>query len=146
MRTKIKFRAWDAENRRYIQSPLIVIDSSGPKAYVDNREFEDAIDRDCVVEQFTGLKDRNGKEIYEGDICRLSIKGLGITVISQMKYFEDFSMFAFSSVPHYYVRTHDDRPMGSSGSSTPWKPYLPGSYKSIEVIGNIHESPELLKP
>lgn len=98
-----------------------------------------------INDQWTGLKDSKGVEIYEGDICRFSIKGRGITVVSEMKFFPDYSMFAFSSVPHYYVTRKENKPMGSSGSSTPWKPYMPGSYKYIEVIGNIHQNPELLE-
>jgi uncharacterized phage protein (TIGR01671 family) len=135
----IKFRQWVPRLNQYI-------------GFWGNYEAEDgsfwngpASEPKGIHEQWTGLQDSKGVDIYEGDICRVSIKGLGITVVSEMKFFPDYSMFAFSSVPHYYENKTENKPMGSSGSSTPWKPYMPGSYKYIEVIGNIHATPELLR-
>lgn len=97
------------------------------------------------VMQFTGLLDKNGKEIYEGDICKFYIKGHRGEYVSYIKYFEEYGMYGFSTVPHYYeTTTNNNRPMGSSGSSTSWKPYLPNSYRKIEIVGNIYENPNLL--
>lgn len=100
---------------------------------------------ECKLMQFTGLLDKNGKEIYEGDICKFYIKGHYDEYTSYIKYFEAYGMYGFSTVPHYYETTqNNNKPMGSSGSSTSWKPYLPNSYRKIEIIGNIYQNPELL--
>ena len=64
----IKFRAWNGEKMFDVSA----IDFAGYKI-LDNETRLDEWSRwkkDCVLMQFTGLLDKNGKEIYEGDICK----------------------------------------------------------------------------
>lgn len=76
-----------------------------------------------IVEQYTGLKDKNGKEIYEGDI-----------VVNT--YYDDGEM--------YIILWVDDSVAFGMESLDDMELYkLP--LESLEVIGNIHENPELLK-
>ena len=82
----------------------------------------------ATVGQFTGLLDKNGKEIYEGDILMLGSSDAGIC---EVKWNE--SQLAFC-IRFYYERNLGIRPLGA------WA--LDG--KNIAILGNIHDNPEPL--
>ena len=70
------------------------------------------------IMQFTGLQDSKGKDIYEGDI-------IGCSPVGQIIYFEPYAAFLIQFGDNNLVALNKDA--------------------GIEVIGNIHENPELLK-
>jgi len=78
-----------------------------------------------TVGQFTGLRDKNGKEIYEGDIIR-NVKGL---VKTQSGEYEDDA--------EVFVVKYEDAKFNVS--------YYAQVANSLEIIGNIHDNPELLE-
>ena len=111
MNREIKFRAWDKENKKMWQFGLFDLDDH--YVYGEGECMPD----DVEIMQYTGLKDKNGKEIYEGDVLS------GKTLVG----FED-GMF----VPHYNMG-REERLEDIEG----WN-------KTREIIGNIYENPELL--
>ncbi len=83
--------------------------------------------------QFTGLLDKNDVEIYEGDVMR---RGSGIAEQVGPVVFDRgcFFMEAIGAIPW------------PNGNSPTWVRFVLAAYESeIEVIGNIHENPELLE-
>ena len=131
---ELKFRAWDKEDKKYYPLINLWFDSSlgklctaelwlSPKA----TEIAD-IPEQIELEQYTGLKDKNGKEIYEGDIIREKWYDndvhIGRDRIGKIEYFCDGFACWFK------------------GSAFVGLGMFPT--KNIEVIGNIHENAELL--
>ena len=87
-----------------------------------------------TVGQYTGLKDKNGKKIYEGDIVELTntYKGMNTKSIVEIDFI-DFT-FAGKWAEEYSPSGYMYNPLGSYNF-----PIV-----TIEVIGNIHDNPELI--
>ena len=69
MKREIKFRVWDAERKGFLHK----IDIDNDIIYVDCKWYihgGNALDDNYVMQQYTGVKDMSGTEIYEGDIVR----------------------------------------------------------------------------
>ena len=78
---------------------------------------------ESIQMQFTGLKDKNGKEIYEGDIVCPDKNNQNEKTVGSVEWHEQLACFI--------VRYKD---------GTGWKSFI-----EMEVIGNIYENPELLR-
>ena len=133
MSREIKFRVWDVVNKRILDYadimtlPMWEVFPGTP----EQRPFN--------VMQYTGLKDKKGVEIYEGDI--LEEHTPSASNYSVVKFGEiDISAFYYKSkmCTCFY---HD-----FSNFNDNWgEVTLGNNLKNIEVIGNIYENPELLE-
>lgn len=124
---EIKFRAWEKELKQMI--PIFSIDF---EAKMVNRDRAWRLFNEIKLLQFTGLKDKNGKEIYEWDV----IKTDEWEIASVER--DNFQVTCFRMKGQ--IQVTDIIEVASSGFvSSDW------NIKTIEVIGNIFENPELLK-
>lgn len=126
MKREIKFRGKDIENDNQWRCGSLIQYPNGDCVIVefdkDGNELSYDVDPKTVG-QYTGLKGKNGREIYKGDIVRhRGYNGMKISVVV-------FSDGCFNVGRH-------------QGSSTKETPMLISS--NCEVIDSIHENPELL--
>ena len=106
----IKFRAWNKETKCFFMWNLSFAFGGTGAIWGE-------------VQQYTGLKDKNGKEIYEGDILKMS---WGNYLNGVVKFSEKYGYYSFNSRTSEYdfIETQSDE---------------------YEIIGNIHENPDLTK-
>jgi uncharacterized phage protein (TIGR01671 family) len=114
---EIKFRVWDNETNKFWHEGRNL---SLVSLVADNLVNDDS----TVLEQYTGLKDKNGVEIYEGDI-----------ICQQMRFVETNGVIFWQEDKARFAVNLD------GFITTITKP----QEHSYEVIGNIHENAELLE-
>jgi uncharacterized phage protein (TIGR01671 family) len=134
----IKFRAWDNREKEYMGGgdKLDLYYSAHMGALMlDNDTYD--FDTSVLFEQFTGLLDKNGKEIYEGDIV-LEVVDSGP---EEIKRYDEFRGVVVYERNGFGIQTEG---MRDGETEVPlWG--MDDGWVEIEVLGNIHENPELLE-
>lgn len=130
---EIKFRAYVRETNQMSAvatihygddgAALTVLVQPAPKGEYITRSVDG---ESCVLIQFTGLRDRNGREIYEGDILTA---GTGHT--NTVEWNSSCGTWTLDGLQEFMMKLPDGA-------------YFP-LHSFSEVIGNVHENPELLK-
>ncbi len=112
---EIKFRAWDKKGKRIYEVHDLVLNN-----YYNEQKDLLLHSEDIILMQFTGLLDKNGKEIYEDDIIWWGKYDEGEKITRSVEWINTpyTACFDFGASPPCHM---------------------------VEVIGNIHENPELLE-
>ena len=128
----IRYRAWLKEEKKYVYPTLVLVDF-GTVTGIAYTHFDISFDKiierrliieDVVLEQFTGLRDKHGKKIYEGDIVKM---------------------------PDWWVESKYEK-VRFTKLSCGFEPFVNGCFEcmspvgeEVEVVGNIHENKDLLE-
>lgn len=119
---EFKFRFWSGKKMSGEMS-LADLSYEGFPSHYENEHGD--LNKNCVVMQFTGLHDKNGKEIYEGDIVAIpgAVSTYGKGAVVEYRGAFGAQLDGAGVRPWFLVNINE---------------------ADIEIIGNIYENPELL--
>lgn len=126
-----KFRAWNIESQCMLNHDFIV------NTVIQNgeivRDFSDILEHDdmFILMQSTGLKDKNGKEIFGGDIVRIinNLQENEVDYNAQIVFKDGGFCAVDGTEDNYSIRRYNLHAFGME----------------LKIIGNVHEHPGLLK-
>lgn len=119
-----KYRAWDKETKTM----------NGMAEIYRNRNQEIELhprDDEIILMQSTGLKDKNGKEIFEGDAIAIEVDDTGMPINARVFQNSKIGVLMF-----HVFEDNEDVPMVE---------LLEDNSVAFEIVGNIYENPELLE-
>jgi uncharacterized phage protein (TIGR01671 family) len=127
---EIKFRAWEKATQEMISDFLI--ESKDGECF---GKYSQEAHPEWILMQFTGLKDKNEKEIYEGDIVKSSVRNLIVGFANG-----HFMIHGGNKPEDILTYNHEDlwKALGKISK-------FEKEENRVEIIGNIYENPELVK-
>ena len=132
---EIKFRAWDKKENHFIKDGFIIDhrgDEIGEYSYRSQSFVWNDTEPNYILMQYTGLKDKNGKEIYEGDIVRISFQKNNPAGVQDDRWYTKITTVEWAD--------------GYAGFNPfCYQEHYQNNANLLEVIGNIYENSELLK-
>jgi uncharacterized phage protein (TIGR01671 family) len=136
---QLKFRAWDTKTKKFLETGFHIFgevtcfDLIGQHLAENLCGAKTSLERlnDVRITQFTGLLDKNGKEVYEGDVLNVG----EIVAVKFGKYYDHEGFLSYG----YYLEF-------KSGNCYDLIQYVcyPDAFDDCSIIGNIFENPELL--
>ena len=153
MNRAINFRAWDPEEK--IMSIVDILNLKEQTVETDDDCLsmayspEAPLEPECVLMQFTGLRDAKGVEIYEGDIVQ------GVVAMPQLltSDTDDNSNFKMTGEvcydrPSFMLKVIQNRCAKARDGMVNYFSFISDDgavFEDMKIVGNIYENPELLK-
>ena len=143
----LKFRAWilNYEIDKYEMHPwnrYFFSDCSPVTGYSD--EFPETDATNVILMQYTGLKDSNGEEIFEGDIVKFQGDLMKRIIVVEWQSELKYSTGTKYQCPYFgWIGMYYGRRMNQGENFA--RLITSDNYKRFDVIGNIYENPELVK-
>lgn len=126
----LRYRAWLKEDKEMIEVEEMNF-YNGELDFIGDAITWMCKSNDCVLMQSTGLRDKNGKEIFEDDIIK-------VTNLSNCSWLE---VVSFSNNKAMFVSKEVKREV----EETPLYDLFNTDIFEVEIIGNIHTNPELVE-
>jgi uncharacterized phage protein (TIGR01671 family) len=158
MKREIKFRVWNKEKKCWYEPIYEAYKGNlfdlhlGLSGDINERAFDEhgheRLTHESVfpdryeLMQYTGLKDKNGKEIYEGDILKDELCHFKEDMIREIAWDDYNCQYALR---RKHITEHSDFEPRKDGYVYSIMPHKTDFEIGMEVIGNIYENPELLK-
>lgn len=147
------FRVWHKPSRSFVEIKSSFLTTNGRDEIVFDRAYNVPIDDENVeIELWTGLVDKKGKRIYDGDIVKVGLREEhkkeynlidSILLIEfnkkDMFEFDEFKTFGFAFMGN------DDKQGKAIHTLNFWGKVYNYQHCEIQILGNIHENAELLK-
>ncbi len=127
MARELLIRAWDKKDQKMIYPPNSCTSNLGPSITFDGRTYIDGVYQDLIYMLWTGLVDKNGDRIYEGDILGGLFESGYIGFCDRcmnLQYYANGECFACLGEVHWYEIVEENT--------------------KLEVIGNIYEHRSLM--
>jgi uncharacterized phage protein (TIGR01671 family) len=126
-----RYRAWDKEFKEMVQVDALVFEEQLIKATYKNGNVVKEDLKNYVLMQSTGLTDKNGKEIFEGDILSIETDEENVKVKLEVSWDSKHALFVFDSKKY-----NAKEALGELFEDNPYP---------FKIIGNVWEDPELVE-